>query len=181
MIFTSESKILNVINFLKENYGIATNIINQKNTEYSLKNSLKKTETLRIDDSTKIISIKDFFSTKYNLNMEFYISETGKLPLHISLSEVGLFAEKTKYKKSLIGKIELAKQMILNQKSYNDIDWCFRFLEKIILEIKTDKEIEALKSLLESVEKFDKEIYQKTVNLIRGYSENNLNLIKIFE
>ena len=37
-----------------------------------------------------------------------------------------------KHKKSLIGKIELANQMIINQKSYSDIDWSLRFLEKIM-------------------------------------------------
>lgn len=180
MIFTSESKISNVINFLKENYSISVNIVNGKK-EYDLESSLEHTKELIINDSTTILNIRDFFSKKYNLDMEFYISETGKLPLYISLSEVELFINNIKHKKSLIGKIELAKEMILNQKSYSDIDWCFRFLEKIILKIEADNEIEAFKSLLKSVKEYDKDLYQKIVNFVRDYSQNNSNLINIFD
>ncbi len=180
MIFTSKSKPLDIINFLRENYDISVNIIN-KNTKSNLESTLEHTKELIIDDSVKILDIRNFFSKKCNIDMDFYVSEIGKLPPHILLGDVQVFINTSKHKKSLIGKIELANQMIINQKSYSDIDWSLRFLEKIILQIESENEIEALRNLLISVERNNNDIYQKIIDLVQSSIDNNNNLTKVLE
>ena len=180
MIFTSKSKPLDIINFLRENYDITVNIIN-KNTKSILEGTLEHTKELIIDDSVKILDIRNFFSKKCNIDMEFYVSEIGKLPMHILLGDVEILINTAKHKKSLIGKIELANQMIINQKSYSDIDWSLRFLEKIILQIESENEIEALRNLLISVEQDNDDIHQKIIDLIQISIDNNNNLTKVLE
>ena len=113
--------------------------------------------------------------------MEFYVSEIGKLPIHILLGDVEMLINTAKHKKSLIGKIELANQMIINQKSYSDIDWSLRFLEKIILQIKSENEIEALRNLLISVKQDNDDIHRKIIDLIQISIDNNNNLTKVLE
>ena len=75
MIFTSKSRPLDIINFLRENYDITVNIIN-KNTKSILEGTLEHTKELIIDDSVKILDIRNFFSKKCTPNLVSFFGST---------------------------------------------------------------------------------------------------------
>ena len=89
----------------------------------------------------------------------------------LKILEIESYIDQAKIKNTIEGQLTTAFN-ILKDSNYYEIDWYLRIIKKILLKI-DEKNIPKLSEFLNTLKNTKKDLYIKTINLIKNLKENN--------
>ena len=109
---------------------------------------------------------------KHNIDIhQFYIEELGSISNDLKILEIESYIDQAKIKNTIEGRLTAAFNL-LKDSNYYEIDWYLRIIKKILLKI-DEKNIPKLSEFLNTLKNTKKDLYIKTINLIKNLKENN--------
>ena len=150
----------------QKKYDIRISLINQRKKKIEIKN-------INLD----IIINKRFYDLKLLLKKhkidvyQFYIEGLGSISNDLKILEIKSYIDQAKIKKTIEGQLITALN-ILKDSNYYEIDWYLRIIKKILLKI-DENNIHKLSEFLNTLKNTKKDLYIKTINLIKDLKENN--------
>ena len=162
---------INLEEYLKK-YDIRISLLNTRQKKIEIKN-------INLD----IIINKRFYDLKLLLKKnnidvyQFYIEGLGSISNDLKIIEIESYIDQAKIKNTIEGQLTAAFNL-LKDSNYYEIDWYLRIIKKILLKI-DEKNIPKLSEFLNTLKNTKKDLYIKTINLIKNLKENNkvLNMI----
>ena len=156
---------MNLEKYLKK-YDIRISLVNPRE-------KIKEIKNINLD----IIINKRFYDLKlllkkHNIDVhQFYIEEWGSISNDLKILEIERYIDQAKIKNTIEGQLTTAFN-ILKDSNYYEIDWYLRIIKKILLKI-DEKNIPKLSEFLNTLKNTKKDLYIKTINLIKNLKENN--------
>ena len=156
---------INLEEYLKK-YDIRISLLNTRQKKIEFKN-------INLD----IIINKRFYDLKlllkkHNINVyQFYIEGLGSISNDLKILEIKSYIDQAKIKNTIEGQLITAFN-ILKDSNYYEIDWYLRIIKKILLKI-DENNIHKLSEFLNILKNTKKDLYIKTINLIKDLKENN--------
>jgi hypothetical protein len=157
--------LINLEEYLKK-YNIRISLINPRQKKIEIKN-------INLD----IIINKRFYDLKLLLKKhkidvyQFYIEGLGSISNDLKILEIKNYIDQAKIKNTIEGQLITAFN-ILKDSNYYEIDWYLRIIKKILLKI-DENNIHKLSEFLNTLKNTKKDLYIKTINLIKDLKENN--------
>ena len=109
---------------------------------------------------------------KHNIDVyQFYIEGLGSISNDLKILEIKNYTDQAKIKNTIEGQLITAFN-ILKDSNYYEIDWYLRIIKKILLKI-DENNIHKLSEFLNTLKNTKKDLYIKTINLIKDLKENN--------
>ena len=119
-----------------------------------------------------IIKRIDLLLKEHNIDVyQFYIEGLGSISNDLKILEIKSYIDQAKIKKTIEGQLITALN-ILKDSNYYEIDWYLRIIKKILLKI-DENNIHKLSEFLNTLKNTKKDLYIKTINLIKDLKENN--------
>ena len=156
---------INLEEYLKK-YDIRISLLNTRQKKIEFKN-------INLD----IIINKRFYDLKlllkkHNIDVyQFYIEGLGSISNDLKILEIKSYIDQAKIKHTIEGQLITAFN-ILKDSNYYEIDWYLRIIKKILLKI-DENNIHKLSEFLNILKNTKKDLYIKTINLIKDLKENN--------